>query len=138
MERATGQYDHLGRVPRTGPRQSRGRRSFASRHWCRAAPRRSHGMGTTVRNPRVESAIGILIRTPSLAVFADFRTTKRPLLGNQPIPPTFPRYPRRACMASDPEEAADRHARAVIMAIFAVISAVAIVAACVTTLEGTD
>ncbi len=41
-------------------------------------------------------------------------------------------------MASDPEEAADRHARAVIMAIFAVILAVAIVAACVTTLEGTD
>ena len=41
-------------------------------------------------------------------------------------------------MASDPEEAAARHARAVIMAIFAVILAVAIVAACVTTLEGTD
>jgi hypothetical protein len=41
-------------------------------------------------------------------------------------------------MASDPKEAADRHARAVIMAIFAVILAVAIVAAFVTTLEGTD
>src|SRR5258705_12132604 len=59
MQRATGQYDHLARVPGTGPRQSRGRRSFASRHWCRAAPRRSHGMGTTVRNPRIESAIGL-------------------------------------------------------------------------------
>src|SRR3982074_3908319 len=57
MQRATGQYDHLARVPRTGPRQSRGRRSFASRHWCRAAPRSSRGMGTTVRNPRIESAI---------------------------------------------------------------------------------
>ncbi len=34
MQRATGQYDHLARVPRTGPRQNRGRRSFASWHWC--------------------------------------------------------------------------------------------------------
>src|SRR5258706_11332621 len=32
MQRATGQYDHLARVPRTGPCQSRGRR-------CRTAPR---------------------------------------------------------------------------------------------------
>jgi hypothetical protein len=38
----------------------------------------------------------------------------------------------------NPEQAADRHARAVVMAIFAVILAVAIVAAFVTTLEGTD
>ena len=37
----------------------------------------------------------------------------------------------------NPEQAADRHARAVVMAIFAVILAVAIVAAFVTTLEGT-
>ena len=59
MQRASGQYDYLARVPRTSPRQSRGRRSFAPRHWCRAAPRRSHGMGTTVRNPRIESAIGL-------------------------------------------------------------------------------
>jgi hypothetical protein len=58
MQRATGQYDHLARVPRTGPRQSSGRRSFASRHWCRATPRRSRGMEPTVRNPRIESAIG--------------------------------------------------------------------------------
>ena len=58
MQRATGQYDHLARIPRTGPRQSRGRRSFASRHWCRAASRRSRGMEPTVRNPRIESAIG--------------------------------------------------------------------------------
>ncbi len=58
MQRATGQYDHLARVPRTGPRQSRGRRSFAPRHWCRTAPRRSRGMEPTVRNPRIEPAIG--------------------------------------------------------------------------------
>src|SRR5882672_7401116 len=58
MQRASGQYDHLARVPRTGPRQSRGRRSFASRHWCRATPQRSRGMEPTVRNPRIESAIG--------------------------------------------------------------------------------
>jgi uncharacterized membrane protein AbrB (regulator of aidB expression) len=41
-------------------------------------------------------------------------------------------------MDSDPEQAADRHARAVIMAIFAVILAVAIIAAFITTLEGVD
>jgi hypothetical protein len=35
----------------------------------------------------------------------------------------------------NPEQAADRHARTVVMAIFAVILAVAIVAAFVTTLE---
>src|SRR5882762_11618828 len=58
MQRATGQYDHLARVPRAGPRQSSGRRSFASRHRCRTAPRRSRGMEPTVRNPRIESAIG--------------------------------------------------------------------------------
>ena len=38
----------------------------------------------------------------------------------------------------DPEPAADRHARAAVMAIFAVILAVAIMAAFVTTLEGID
>src|SRR6266404_1961145 len=58
MQRASGQYDDLTRVPRTGPRQSRGRRSYAARHWCRAAPRCSRGMGTTVRNARIESPIG--------------------------------------------------------------------------------
>src|SRR6267378_3831266 len=58
MQRASGQYDHLARVPRTGPRQSRGRRSFAPGHWGRATPRRSRGMEPTVRNPRIESAIG--------------------------------------------------------------------------------
>src|ERR1700751_6016897 len=57
MQRATGQYDHLARVPRTGPHQSRGRRSFAPRHWRRATPRRSRGMEPTVRNPRIESAL---------------------------------------------------------------------------------
>ena len=41
-------------------------------------------------------------------------------------------------MDSDPEQAADRHARAVIMAIFAVILAVAISAAFITTLEDID
>ncbi len=41
-------------------------------------------------------------------------------------------------MGSDPEEAADRHARAVIMAIFAFILAVAISAAFITTLEDID
>src|SRR5258708_17011458 len=87
MQRASGQHDHLASIPRARPRQSSGRRSFASRHWCRAAPRRSHGMGTTVRNPRVESAIGILIRTPSLAVFADFITTNTHLL----VTSLFPR-----------------------------------------------
>src|SRR5712664_2363862 len=30
MQRATGQYDHLARVPRTGPRQSRGYRYYVS------------------------------------------------------------------------------------------------------------
>ena len=59
MQRATGQYDHLARFPSTGPRQSRGRRSFAARHWRRAAPRCSRGMEPTVRNPRIESAIGL-------------------------------------------------------------------------------
>src|SRR5437588_4225245 len=58
MQRASGQYDYLARVPRTGPRQSRGRRSFAPRHWCRAAPRRFRGMAPTVRNPGIESTIG--------------------------------------------------------------------------------
>jgi hypothetical protein len=38
----------------------------------------------------------------------------------------------------NPEQAADRHARAAIMAIFAFILAVAIIAAFVTTLEGVD
>ena len=38
----------------------------------------------------------------------------------------------------DPEQAADRHARAAVMAIFAVILAVAIMAAFITTLEGID
>jgi hypothetical protein len=41
-------------------------------------------------------------------------------------------------MDSDPEQAADRHVRAVIMAIFAVILAVAISAAFITTLEDID
>jgi hypothetical protein len=50
----------------------------------------------------------------------------------------FVRYSERAYMDSDPEQAADRHARAITMAIFAVILAVAIVAAFVTTLEGVD
>jgi len=58
MQRATGQYDYLARVPRTRPRQSRGRRSFASRHWCRAAPQCSRGMEPTVRSARIEAAIG--------------------------------------------------------------------------------
>src|SRR5258708_37005282 len=58
MQRTSGQYDNLARVPRPGTRQSCGRRSFAPRHWCRAAPRRSRGMEPTVRNPRIESAIG--------------------------------------------------------------------------------
>jgi hypothetical protein len=40
-------------------------------------------------------------------------------------------------MGSDPEQAADRHARAVIKAIFAVILAVAIIAAFITTIEDT-
>src|SRR5260370_38104102 len=47
MQRATGQYDHLARVPRTGPRQSRGRRSFTQRHRCRTAPRRPRRMEPT-------------------------------------------------------------------------------------------
>src|ERR1700730_2012129 len=38
----------------------------------------------------------------------------------------------------DPEQAADRHARAAVMAIFAVILAVAIMAAFITTLEDID
>src|SRR6266446_6835366 len=59
MQRATGQYDHFARVPRTRPRQSRRRGSFAPRHRCRAAPRRSRGMEPTVRNARIESAISL-------------------------------------------------------------------------------
>jgi hypothetical protein len=46
-----------GFVPRTRPRQNRGRRSFAPRHRCRAAPRRSRGMGPTVRSAGTQSAI---------------------------------------------------------------------------------
>ena len=38
----------------------------------------------------------------------------------------------------NPEQAADRHARAVVMAIFAVILAVAMIAAFITTIEGVD
>jgi hypothetical protein len=38
----------------------------------------------------------------------------------------------------NPEQAADRHARAAVMGIFAVILAVAIIVAFVTTLEGVD
>jgi len=38
----------------------------------------------------------------------------------------------------DPEQAADRHARAAVIGIFAVILAVAIIAAFITTLEGVD
>jgi hypothetical protein len=38
----------------------------------------------------------------------------------------------------DPEPATDRHARAAVKAIFAVILAVAIIAAFITTLEGVD
>ena len=38
----------------------------------------------------------------------------------------------------DPEQAADRHARAAVMAIFAVILALAIITAFITTLEGVD
>src|ERR1700687_3381642 len=57
MQCASGQYDDLARVPRAEPRQSRGRRSFASRHRCRATPRRSRRMEPTVRNPRIEPAI---------------------------------------------------------------------------------
>jgi hypothetical protein len=41
-------------------------------------------------------------------------------------------------MDSDPEQAAGRHAHAAIMAMFAVILAVAIIAAFITTLEGVD
>jgi len=41
-------------------------------------------------------------------------------------------------MDSDPEQAADRHARVLIMAIFAFILAVAISAAFITTLEDID
>jgi hypothetical protein len=58
MQRASGQYDHLARVPCTGPRQSCGRRSFAPRHWCRATPRRSRGMEPTVRSAWIKPAIG--------------------------------------------------------------------------------
>ncbi len=57
MQCASGQYDHLARVPRTGPRQSRSRRPLTARHRCRAAPRRARGMDPTVRNPRIETAI---------------------------------------------------------------------------------
>src|SRR6266478_1333813 len=57
MQRASGQYDDLARVPRTGPRQSRGRPSFASRHRCRATPRRSCRMEPTVRSARIEPEI---------------------------------------------------------------------------------
>ena len=56
MQRSSGQYDHLARVPCTGPRQSSGGRSFAPRHWSRETPRCSRGMEPTVRNPRIESA----------------------------------------------------------------------------------
>jgi hypothetical protein len=48
MQRSSGQYDHLARIPRTGPGQSRGGGSFAPRHRCRAAPRRSRGMARSV------------------------------------------------------------------------------------------
>src|SRR6266851_6998939 len=70
MQHATGQYDHLARVPRTAPRQSRGRRSIASRHWCGAAPRRSRGMEPTVRSARTQSAIIITgrLETPLFAL----------------------------------------------------------------------
>ncbi len=62
MQRPSGQYDHLARVSRTGPRQSCGRRSFAPGYRSRAAARRSRGMEPTVRNPRIKSAIGFRSR----------------------------------------------------------------------------
>jgi hypothetical protein len=57
MQRASGQYDHLARIPRTRPRQSSGRRSLASWDRCRAAPRRAPGMEAAVRNAGIESKI---------------------------------------------------------------------------------
>ena len=78
MQRATGQYDHLAGVPRTGPRQSSGRRSFASRHWCRATPRRSRRMEPTVRNPRIESALEAARSSPLGGRFPERRPVSSP------------------------------------------------------------
>ena len=41
-------------------------------------------------------------------------------------------------MKNDPEQAADRHARAAVMVIFAILLSVAMLAAFITTIEGID
>jgi hypothetical protein len=61
-------------------------------------------------------------------------------LGNQPSPPALFSLSQGGLVMDrdDPEQAADRHARAAVMGILAVILAVAIIAAFITTLEGVD
>jgi hypothetical protein len=57
MQCASGQHDHLPRLPRAGSRQSGGGRPPATRHRCRATPRCPGRMGPAVRSARTESAI---------------------------------------------------------------------------------
>src|SRR6478752_6401915 len=54
MQRATGQYDRLARIPGTGPRQSSGRGPFAPGYRCRATARPARGMEPTVRSARTQ------------------------------------------------------------------------------------
>ena len=50
----------------------------------------------------------------------------------------FPCSFKEASIKNDPEQAADRYARAAVMVIFAIVLSVAMLAAFVTTIEGID
>ena len=57
MQRAACQYDHLAGLPRARTRQCCSRRSSATRHWRRAAPRCSRRVEPAVRSARTQSTI---------------------------------------------------------------------------------
>src|SRR5512132_3983032 len=77
MQRATGQYDRLARIPGTGPRQSSSRGPFAPGYRCRATPRPARGMEPTVRRAWTQSTIG------SDAARAHISTVNSRALANQ-------------------------------------------------------
>src|SRR5258707_255902 len=88
MQRATGQYDRLARIPGTGPRQSSGRGPFAPRHRCRAAPRPARRMEPAVRSARIKSAIttGRARTDPLLASKPQKISGSRPALAVKTLP----------------------------------------------------
>src|SRR5258708_3633500 len=88
MQRASGQYDDLARVPRTGPHQSRGRRPVATRHWSRTVARCSRRMEPAVRSARIKSAIttGRPRNDPLLASKTQKISGSRPALAVNTLP----------------------------------------------------